>query len=217
LRTRRTRAPARTSSAFPPAAGFEAAHPSWFSPAPWTRHGPQSSTAPWPTSERRRQPHRPDELAVGGSGGIFQLPACHGFLLAGGAALAAQHRTTRPTQDLDFFTSPGRGDVPAVRDELIAAARVRRWQLHVLRNEPTFCRLQINGIDELLVDIALDATPGHPLDASIAGPTLDPSEQTGRNVIAYSTGPRLADSRTCSCGSKPASTSCQPRQLDLAE
>jgi hypothetical protein len=70
------------------------------------------------------------------------------------------------------ITSPGRGDVPAVRDELIAAARVRGWPLHVLRNEPAFSRLQINGIDELLVDIALDATPGHPPVASIAGPTL---------------------------------------------
>jgi Nucleotidyl transferase AbiEii toxin, Type IV TA system len=115
---------------------------------------------------------------------FFRLPASRGFLLAGGAGLAAQHLTTRPTQDLDFFTSPGRGDVAAVRDELIAAARVRGWRLHVLRNEPTFCRLQINGIDELLVDIALDATPGHPPVASIAGPTLDPSELVGRKVIA---------------------------------
>jgi len=54
----------------------------------------------------------------------------------------------------------------------------------VLRDEPTFCRLQITAIDELLVDIALDATPGHPPVASIAGPTLDPSELAGRKVIA---------------------------------
>lgn len=92
---------------------------------------------------------------------FFQLPASQGFLLVGGAALAAQHLTTRPTQDLDFFTSPGRGEVPAARDELIAVARARGWQLQVVRDEPTFCRLQITGADELLVDIALDATPGH--------------------------------------------------------
>jgi hypothetical protein len=41
---------------------------------------------------------------------FFALPASDGFLLAGGAALAAQHLTNRPTQDLDFFTAPGRGD-----------------------------------------------------------------------------------------------------------
>jgi hypothetical protein len=35
---------------------------------------------------------------------FFDLPASAGFLLAGGAALVAQHLTRRPTQDLDFFT-----------------------------------------------------------------------------------------------------------------
>ncbi|MDT0260755.1 nucleotidyl transferase AbiEii/AbiGii toxin family protein [Jatrophihabitans lederbergiae] len=115
---------------------------------------------------------------------FFQLPASQGFLLAGGAALAAQHLTTRPTQDLDFFTSPGRGEVPAARDEFIAAARTRGWKLQIIRDELTFCRIQITGADELLIDIALDATPGHPPVTSIAGPTLDPSELAGRKVIA---------------------------------
>ena len=115
---------------------------------------------------------------------FFQLPASRGFLLVGGAALAAQHLTTRPTQDLDFFTSPGQGDVPAARDQFLAAARAREWELQVLRDELTFCRLQITGADELLVDIALDATPGHPPVASIAGPTLDPRELAGRKMIA---------------------------------
>lgn len=36
---------------------------------------------------------------------FFSLPASKGFLLAGGAALLAQHLTTRPTEDLDFFTA----------------------------------------------------------------------------------------------------------------
>ncbi|MFC4853788.1 hypothetical protein [Actinophytocola glycyrrhizae] len=35
---------------------------------------------------------------------FFGLPASDGFVLAGGAALIAQHLTCRPTQDLDFFT-----------------------------------------------------------------------------------------------------------------
>ncbi|MGH3951493.1 MAG: hypothetical protein ACRDSE_20645 [Pseudonocardiaceae bacterium] len=42
---------------------------------------------------------------------FFSLPESAGFLLAGGAALAAQHLTTRPTQDLDLFTAPTAGDV----------------------------------------------------------------------------------------------------------
>ena len=40
---------------------------------------------------------------------FFALPASRGFLLAGGAALLAQHLTARPTEDLDFFTAPGHG------------------------------------------------------------------------------------------------------------
>ena len=47
---------------------------------------------------------------------FFALPASSGFLLAGGAALLAQHLTARPTEDLDFFTAPERGHVPAARD-----------------------------------------------------------------------------------------------------
>jgi Nucleotidyl transferase AbiEii toxin, Type IV TA system len=51
---------------------------------------------------------------------FFALPASKGFLLAGGAALLAQHLTARPTEDLDFFTAPERGHVPAARDALEA-------------------------------------------------------------------------------------------------
>lgn len=58
---------------------------------------------------------------------FFSLPASRGFLLAGGAALLAHHLTTRPTEDLDFFTAPARGNVPAARDELEAAAVQRGW------------------------------------------------------------------------------------------
>jgi hypothetical protein len=118
------------------------------------------------------------------AGIFFALPASRGFLLAGGAALAAQHLTTRPTQDLDFFTSPGRGEVPAARDQLVTAVQTRGWKLQIIRDEPTFCRLHITGAEDLLIDLALDATPGRPPVASIAGPTLDPRELAGRKLIA---------------------------------
>ena len=59
---------------------------------------------------------------------FFGLPASQGFLLAGGAALAAQKLTTRPTQDLDFFTSPNSGDVLTARDAFETAALGRGWQ-----------------------------------------------------------------------------------------
>ena len=43
---------------------------------------------------------------------FFALPASRGFLLAGGAALLAQHLTARPTEDLDFFTAPSAAMFP---------------------------------------------------------------------------------------------------------
>ena len=75
-----------------------------------------------------------DESEIGSASGLsafqldvarlfFSLPASNGFLLAGGAALLAQHLTTRPTEDLDFFTAPEYGRVPAARDALEVAAR----------------------------------------------------------------------------------------------
>lgn len=42
---------------------------------------------------------------------FFGLSASDGFLLAGGGVLLAHGLTARPTQDLDFFTRPGAGDV----------------------------------------------------------------------------------------------------------
>jgi hypothetical protein len=69
---------------------------------------------------------------------FFSLPASYGFLLAGGAALAAQKLTTRPTQDLDFFTGPNRGDVLTARDAFEAAALGRGWSVRRVRDTATF-------------------------------------------------------------------------------
>ncbi|MGH3258836.1 MAG: nucleotidyl transferase AbiEii/AbiGii toxin family protein, partial [Streptosporangiaceae bacterium] len=82
---------------------------------------------------------------------FFSLPASKGFLLAGGAALLAQHLTTRPTEDLDFFTAAQQGHVPAARDALEAAARERGWGTERIHDSDTFCRLVIrSGIAEVL-------------------------------------------------------------------
>lgn len=115
---------------------------------------------------------------------FFALPASEGFLLAGGAALAAQHLTSRPTQDLDFFTAPGRGDVTNARDEFEHAVRTRGWQVERIRDTATFCRLLVRGPHELLIDLAMDSTPGLPATASLAGPTFAPEELAARKVLA---------------------------------
>jgi hypothetical protein len=115
---------------------------------------------------------------------FFSLPASGGFLLAGGGALLAQGLTTRPTQDLDFFTQPDAGDVGLARDQFLAAASERGWDIDRVQDGDTFCRLLVHGPEDLLVDLALDSAPGRPASASIAGPTFAPDELAGRKVIA---------------------------------
>ena len=115
---------------------------------------------------------------------FFTLPDSDGFLLAGGAALAAQHLTTRPTQDLDLFTRAGRSTVSAARDAFENAATERGWSVRRIRESDTFCRLVVTGDEDLLVDLALDSPPNLPPEDSIAGPTFGLEELAGRKLLA---------------------------------
>jgi hypothetical protein len=99
--------------------------------------------------------------------------------------LLAQHLTSRPTEDLDFFTAPGRGDIPAARDGLEDAARDRGWRTERIEDSATFCRMIIRSdTGELLTDLAVDSPPGQPRSVTIAGPTFDPEELAGRKMLA---------------------------------
>jgi hypothetical protein len=116
---------------------------------------------------------------------FFALPASQGFLLAGGAALLAQHLTARPTDDLDFFTTPERGHVLAARDALEAAARQRGWSTQRIHDSDTFCRMVIRSADAgVLIDLAVSAPPDLPASTTPAGPTLAPEELAGHKLLA---------------------------------
>ena len=115
---------------------------------------------------------------------FFSLPAADGFLLAGGGALLASGLTTRPTEDLDFFGERGRSDVTAAREQLEVAAIARGWQIDRLQVSESFARLHVHGEADVLVDIAIDVTAGHPPVVSIVGPTFDPEEFAGRKLVA---------------------------------
>jgi len=115
---------------------------------------------------------------------FFSLPESDGFLLAGGAALAAQHLTSRPTRDLDLFTRSGHATVPAARDAFELAAAGHGWSVRRIRDDITFCRLVVSGEEPLLVDLALDAPPQLPPSQSIAGPTFGLEKLAGRKLLA---------------------------------
>jgi Nucleotidyl transferase AbiEii toxin, Type IV TA system len=116
---------------------------------------------------------------------FFALPASQGFLLAGGAALLAQHLTARPTEDLDFFTTPERGQVLAARDALEAATRQRGWSVQRIQDSDTFSRMVIRSGDAgVLVDLAVSAPPDLPASVTPAGPTLAPEELAGHKLLA---------------------------------
>lgn len=66
----------------------------------------------------------------------------------------AQGLTTRPTQDLDFFTVPGRDRVPVAREALKREAVRQGWSMRVLRDHDTFCRAVLGrGSEQVLVDL----------------------------------------------------------------
>jgi hypothetical protein len=116
---------------------------------------------------------------------FFRLPESRGFLLAGGAALLAQHLTARPTEDLDFFTAPECGHVPAARDALEEATREQGCSTERIHDSDTFCRLVIRSDrGTVLVDLAVNAAPDDPPSDTEAGPTLAPEELAGHKLLA---------------------------------
>lgn len=140
-------------------------------------------TAPGGASEQGGPGLAAFQIEVAGL--FFSLPESRGFLLAGGAALLARHLTARPTEDLDFFTAPGLGHVPAARDALEGAARERGWDSERIHDSDTFCRLVLrSGHGTVLVDLAVNAPPDSPPSVTPVGPTLAPEELAGHKLLA---------------------------------
>jgi predicted nucleotidyltransferase component of viral defense system len=116
---------------------------------------------------------------------FFSLPASHGFLLAGGGALLASNLTSRPTQDLDFFGVPDVVDIGAARDQLVESLTSKSIKCEHVHESDRFVRLRLStGVEELVVDLAIESPPGRPPAMTIVGPTFDPEELAGRKLAA---------------------------------
>lgn len=115
---------------------------------------------------------------------FFSLPESQGFLLAGGGALIAQGIVPRVTEDLDLFTSRGRGDIQVASEALVAATSTRGWHAKVKRTGKEFRRLEITGPDVVIVDFAVDSPAACTPVVSIAGPSFAPEELVIRKTLA---------------------------------
>ncbi len=114
---------------------------------------------------------------------FFAMPEADSFLLAGGLALAAHGLTTRPTEDLDAFTSRA-GDVSKAFEAFARAADEWHWSVDVVQATENFVRTRVSARYELIVDIALDSPPHLPPTMSILGPTFAPEELAARKLLA---------------------------------
>jgi predicted nucleotidyltransferase component of viral defense system len=116
---------------------------------------------------------------------FFELKASEGYVVAGGAALIASELISRPTQDLDLFTSAPVMSVTAAKESFLKALSRRRWTVAVIHDSPTFCRLVVTDRnDEFLVDLAVDSPPHLAPTMTLLGPTLAPLELAGRKLLA---------------------------------
>ena len=116
---------------------------------------------------------------------FFDLEASKGYLVAGGAALLAADLIARPTEDLDLFASTPVTSVTTAKDEFVRALQDRKYEVSVLQDGVTFCRMIVGtDADEVLVDLAIDSPPSNAPTVTLLGPTMAPEELAGRKLLA---------------------------------
>ncbi|GAA4728406.1 hypothetical protein GCM10023350_09380 [Nocardioides endophyticus] len=130
-------------------------------------------------------PGRLSALQVAVAELFFSLDEADGFLVAGGAALVASDLIARPTEDIDLFTAAPTTSVSAASQALQVALGEQDYEVQVVQDAATFCRLIVSRAgEETLVDLAVDSPPhGRPM-VTVLGPTLGPIELAGRKLLA---------------------------------
>jgi hypothetical protein len=116
---------------------------------------------------------------------FFSLRASEGYVVAGGAGLLASDLIARPTEDLDLFASTPIDTVAEAREAFVQALHRHGYDVSVLQDGPTFCRMVVDHDGhELLVDLAIDSPPKSVPTVTLLGPTLAPLELAGRKLLA---------------------------------
>ena len=115
---------------------------------------------------------------------FFSLQSSRGFVLAGGGALLASGLSIRPTQDLDFFGSPGQVSVSLALDQFLDAIQQQNWDYELLSHANDFARVRVIGSAVLVVDLAIDVAPRFPVAQTPVGPVFSPLELAGRKLLA---------------------------------
>lgn len=116
---------------------------------------------------------------------FFELPESNGFAIAGGAALIALGLSSRPTQDLDIFTTPPAETVTAAFKAFSQAANRHGWGVEATTTEASFCRFAVLvGDEQVLMDLAIESPFVDPPTLTILGPTLSANEMAARKLLA---------------------------------
>ena len=114
---------------------------------------------------------------------IAGLDAASEFGLAGGAGLILRGDIDRRTRDLDFF-GLNSSDVQRLLPEAEHALKAADYEVHRVRESPSFVRLAVERGDEVTeVDLAADARL-FPLEVAEGLPVLSPTELAVDKVLA---------------------------------
>lgn len=131
------------------------------------------------------RPARLSPLQVAVAEMFFRLDEAAGFLVAGGAALVASDLIARPTEDIDLFASAPTTSVSAASRALQGALGEQGYEVLVVQDSATFCRLVVRQAgEETLVDLAVDSPPRSRTTMTVLGPTMAPLELAGRKLLA---------------------------------
>lgn len=116
---------------------------------------------------------------------FFEVAASNGFVLAGRTALVATSMADRVGHEIEFLGSSGEVDLDGAAEQFVSHVLNSGWFATVLERSSTRVHLQVMGADIITVDLVVGTPPVRPTVNTGLGPTLDPREAAGRELLAF--------------------------------